>query len=212
MGAFPSTWRDRGPAHGEREAAMVVLPPAHHSTVAPCFYGSLGFLHKHSQLQVTSLPSPLAVSSQPTAVLPLGLFSNPHVPALRPHVHRWTHVPLWDAQGCGTDHLCRSYSVLSATDQLFHAPLTASDAPLLSQLISSSVRGLPQIQEPLLCFSSSPSAQIPSCFLSSSFSLLSFVLPSYVGIFLVLSSVQGLLLVFSQCSVRIVPSVFVMHL
>ena len=37
---------------------------------------------------------------------------------------------------------------------------------------------------------------------------------SYVGIFLVLSGVRGLLLVFSWCSVRIVPSldVFLMHL
>ena len=27
------------------------------------------------------------------------------------------------------NHLCRSHSVLSATDRLFHPPLTASDAP-----------------------------------------------------------------------------------
>ena len=38
--------------------------------------------------------------------------------------------------------------------------------------------------------------------------------PSYEGIFIVLSGVQGLLLVFSQCSVRTVASidVFLMHL
>ena len=54
--------------------------------------------------------------------------------------------------------------------------------------------------------------QIPSHFLSSFF-LLSFILLRYVGIFLVLSSVH-LLLVFSWCSVRTVPSVkvFLMHL
>ena len=58
-------------------------------------------------------------------------------------------------------------------------------------------------------------AQVPSHFLSSSFSLLlSFVLPGYVGIFLVLLGVQGPLLVFSRCSVRIVPfvDVFLTHL
>ena len=55
--------------------------------------------------------------------------------------------------------------------------------------------------------------RVPSCFLSSSFSLLFSVLPSYAGIFIVLSVVQGLLLVFSPCSVRIVASVdvFLMH-
>ena len=68
--------------------------------------------------------------------------------------------------------------------------------------------------EPLLCFSYPPGVQIPYCFLSSSFFLLSFVLPGYARIFIVLSIVQGLLLVFSWCSVRIVPSVdvFLMHL
>ena len=125
-----------------------------HSAVEPCFYGSLGFLHKHSCMRISSLPSPQAVSSQPTAVLPLGLLSNSHVPALSLRVHRRAHVPVWGAQGCGTDRMCRSHSVLSATDWPFHTPLTASDAPLLSQRISPSVRGRPQMWESLLCFSS----------------------------------------------------------
>ena len=112
------------------------------------------------------------------------------------------------------DCLCRSHSVLSATDWPFHPPPKASDAPLLLQLISPLVRGLPQMWEPLHCFSSTPGAQILPCFLFSSFSLLSFIPPGYAGIFLVLSSAQGLLLVFSWCSVRVVPSanVFLMHL
>ena len=42
---------------------MAAPPPAHHSTVVPCFYGSLGFLHKHSWLWISSLPSSQAVSS-----------------------------------------------------------------------------------------------------------------------------------------------------
>ena len=214
MGAFPSAWQGRALARGEREAAMVAPPAAHHSTVLPCFYGSLGLLHKHSWLRISSLLSPQAVSSHPTAVLHPGLRSNPHIPALSQRVHQQTHVPVWGTQGCGMDHLRTSHSVLSATDWPFHPPPTASDAPLLSQLISSSVREIPRMQEPLLCFISPPGTQIPSCFLSSSLSLLSFVLPSYVGIFLVLSGVQGLLLVFSQYSVRIVPcvDVFLMHL
>ena len=59
-----------------------------------------------------------------------------------------------------------------------------------------------------------PGVQVPSGFFSSSFSLLFDILPSYAGIFIVLSGVQGLLLVFSRCSVRIVASidVFLMHL
>ena len=49
------------------------------------------------------------------------------------------------------DHLCRSHSVLPATDQLLHSPAIAPEAPLLSQL---PVRGLLQMWEPLLSFSS----------------------------------------------------------
>ena len=112
------------------------------------------------------------------------------------------------------DHLCMSHSVLPATDWLLLSPLTP-EAPFLSQLISLLVRRLPWIQEPLPSFSSPPEAQVPFHFLSSSFSLLlSFVLPSYAGIFLVLLGVQGPLLVFNQCSLRIVPfvDVFLMHL
>ena len=58
-----------------------------------------------------------------------------------------------------------------------------------------------------------PGVQVLSGFLSFSFSLLFAILPSYAGIFIVLSGVQGLLLVFSWCSVRIVASidVFLMH-
>ena len=59
-----------------------------------------------------------------------------------------------------------------------------------------------------------PGVQIMSCFLSSCFSLLCFILPIYAGIFIFLSSDQDFLLVFSQCSVRIVANVhaFLMYL
>ena len=140
---------------------MVALPLAHHSTALPCFCGSLGLLHKYSWLWITSLLSLQAVCLQPMAVFAPGLLSNTHIPAPSPRAHQWTHIPVWDTQGCGTDHLCRSHSVLSATDRLFHPPPTASDVTLLSQLISPSVRGLPWIQEPLLFLSSPPRGTDP---------------------------------------------------
>ena len=58
-----------------------------------------------------------------------------------------------------------------------------------------------------------PRVQVLSRFVSSSFSLLFSILPGYAVTFIVLSSVQGLLLVFSQCSVRIVAliDVFLLH-
>ena len=71
------------------------------------------------------------------------------------------------------------------------------------------------MQEPLLSFSyPHPWEPVLSCFLFSSFSLLSFILPSYTGIFHVILGVRGPLLVFSWCAVRIIPfvDVFLMHL
>ena len=52
-------------------------------------------------------------------------------------------------QGRGTDCLCSSHSILSATDRPFHPPPIASDASLLSHLISPSVRGFPRMRDPL---------------------------------------------------------------
>ena len=49
-----------------------------HSTMVPCFHGSLCFLQKHSQLHRSSLQSPQTVSMQPTAVLSLNLLSKFH--------------------------------------------------------------------------------------------------------------------------------------
>ena len=118
-------------------------------------------------------------------------------------------------------HLCISDSVPSSVDQSLHLFPTASNASLLSQLISPSERGFPFQRGGFPYFGISPLLQLPclrvqvlSRFLSSSFSLLFFILPSYAGVFIVLSGVQGLLLVFSQWSVRIVASidVFLMHL
>ena len=176
---------------------MVVLPLAYHSVIALCFYCRSGCL--------------LADNSSP---LPGSALQTPCSSTQPPSAPADTRLRL-DMQGCGTDHLCRSHSVLPATDGLLHSPLIAPETPLLSQLISLPVRGLPQVWEPLVSFSSPLGVQVLSCFLSSSFSLLlSFILPGYVEIFLVLSGVQGPLLVYCSCSVRLVPfvDVFLMHL
>lgn len=98
-GAFLSTWKGRCPMSGEKVYSGGSIPMCH-STVAPCFCGSLDFLHKHSWLQISSLPSPLAISSQPTVIFFPGLLFNPHIPALSLHVHWQTHVPVWGMQGC----------------------------------------------------------------------------------------------------------------
>ena len=92
----------------------------------------------------------------------------------------------------------------------------APEASCLSHFILLLVRGLPQVQEPLLSFSSpNPGAQILCHSLSSFFSLLLLWVPSvYAGIFPVLPSAQGPRLMFSWSSVRIVPfvDVFLMRL
>ena len=149
------------------------------------FLWHLGFLHKHFQLQTSSLLSPQAISSQPAAVLCRSLLSKPQVPAPTPCAH-WGHTSGWGAQGCDTDHLCRSHSVLPATDRLLRSPPLAPEALLLSQLIPPPLMGLPWMWEPLLSFNSPhPWAPVQSCFLSSSISLLlSFLLLVTQGSFL----------------------------
>ena len=115
-------------------------------------------------------------------------------------------------------HRCwHRLSGLPATDQLFHSLPTAPDVLLLPQLISLLVRGFLGMWDPLYFFRSH---QPPRGVRPISLPLLLLplflhsVLPGHLGIFFVLSSVQGLWLVFSWCPVRTVPSVdvFLMHL
>ena len=122
----------QAPASGEREATIVVPPPACDSAIVPCFHGYLVFLCRNSLLQISSLPSPQSIFPQPTTVLAPGLFSNPHAPALSPLAHLWTHVPVWSMYSCSTDCLCISHSVSSAIDRPLHPLPTASNASLLS--------------------------------------------------------------------------------
>ena len=132
------------------------------------------------------------------------------------HAQWQAYIPGLGVQGCGMDHLCRSHSILCTTDILFHSPLTAADAPLLSQLMSPSFEGIsPDVgnflsfQYPQGCRSHPISSSLPTAP-----PLLSFILPSSSGISSVLSGVQDLLKMISHCSVRIVSSVAVslMHL
>ena len=76
LGAFSSAHGGRDQSVG-REAAKAASPLTHHSTIALHFYGSLGFLLKHSQLQSCSLLSPQAVSSQPQQSFPHVCSPNP---------------------------------------------------------------------------------------------------------------------------------------
>ena len=103
---------------------------------------------------------------------------------LRPCAHQYTCVP---AQGMyslwGTDCLCGSYSIQTVTDQLLHPSPIASNASLLSQLISPDaiIHSLLQLPD--------PGVQVLSCLLF--YSLLTFVLPSYAWIHTALSGGQG---------------------
>ena len=103
--------------------------------------------------------------------------------------------------------VCYQSTSSPSSDSLKCFPLVPVDFPT-SERVSLNSGIFPLFQLP------HPGVQAPSCFLSSSSSLLFFILASYAGIFIVISGVQGLLLVFSQCSVRIVASiiVFLMYL
>ena len=102
-------------------------------------------------------------------------------------------------QGRGPDHLCRSHSVLSVTDQLLDYPLNPQGSPLL-QLISLLVRGPPQTQGPLHAFGSPRGCRCHPA--SSPLPLPSPFHPTHhVGVSLVLLGAQDPLLVFGRCSV-----------
>ena len=126
----------------------------------------------------------------------LGLLSKLHIPAPSPCVCWWTGVLGWGSWGCGTDHLC--HSVLPATGGLLG--FLWAEAALCPSWSPCWWGGFPRCRT---C--SSPSAPCQGCRSHSTSSPLpftlffSFILPSYMGIFLVHLVVQGLLLVFNRC-------------
>ena len=137
-------------------------------------------LHPIAQLYRTPAPSGClqAASTSPLRRPVLStLFPSP---CLYPQMH----IRL-GSQGGGTDHL----SVLPAST--YHALLWATEAPSLSKL--SPHRWAVFLGCGNFSFQLPPTSSL----------LPPFFLPSYVEIFLILSGVWGLPLVFSRCSVRI---------
>ena len=143
---------------------MATPSSACHSTVLPCFHGSLGFLHSIPDCGFPpSHPLRLSSHSQQQSSSP-GLLSNPHAPASSPCAHQQKHVPVPGMQGGGTDHLCPvchklAFSHSSHCPRWFSSVLTnfligkrvfpdAGTSPLL-QLPS---RGAGPIPLPLLFF------------------------------------------------------------
>lgn len=99
---------------------------------------STNILHQSS---IHSPPFRLSPCSQQQSSLQV-CFPIPTFQHAALHAQWQAYIPGWGVQGCGMDRLCRSHSILCATDTLFHSPLTAADAPLLSQLMSPSFEGI----------------------------------------------------------------------
>lgn len=134
-GVFLSTWKGRCPVSGEKESTMVAPslcatqqehPASEAVWISSTSIPSCRFppshplwLSLHSQQQSSSQ----AYYSIPIFQLSASMYTGRHT----------------SQSGTGRAEaqtiLCKSHSVLSARDQLFHTPLTASDAPLLSQPI-----------------------------------------------------------------------------
>lgn len=154
--------------------------PACHSTEALHSCGHLDVLQERA-CPSSSLPLPQAVSTVSSNLFP-GLLSKPQVPP--PSVpHRSVHVSRLGTQGCGSDPLCSCHSVLPATD----GSLPSSRSPWSSR----DPADLCACEGPFQDAGMSPLLQIPPGALSSShflsfLYLLSFILPCYTGIFLVL--------------------------
>ena len=211
----------QAPACGEREVTIAALPPACYLAIVPCFHGSPVFLHRHSLLEIP--PSHL-LSLSPHSQQQFSLWACSPIPThqLPAPLHTCEHTSQSGACRAVVWTICVFLS-LSHLPQISHFTLFWQP-----QMLPFCPNRFPRQREsfpvgegvplnsgtiPLFQFPH-PRVQVPSRFLSSSFSLLYFsILPSYAGIFIVLSSVQGLPLVFSQCSVRIVAfiDVFLMH-
>ena len=85
---------------------VLAPPPTHDSAVSPCFHGCLAFLNSISRHNL--LPqfiSPLSVSPQSVAALPLGLLHNPYTPAPSCYTFQGTCIPVQGRYGCSKDCL-----------------------------------------------------------------------------------------------------------
>ena len=123
-----------------------------------------------------------------------------------------THNSGWNAQSCGVDHLCSSYLVLPSADCLLYSPLIPQKSFSVAANFPT-VREFFWVRGPPLTFSFPPGLLVP--FLIPLFFFSSFFPPTgYEGIFLVLLGIRSLPLMFSRCSMTIVPfvDVFLMYL
>ena len=177
-------------------------PPACNLPVAPCFRSRPVSLKRLFPLKSCCRFPPFlqVISSESIAVLALGLLSCLHAPAPS------CHAPSVDVHP-GTGYVGPRLG-LSVWFSLYSDCHGSAASP------SNSPKCFPFCPNWFLrMWESLPLLQLPQRFLSSSFSFLSFVLPRYVSIHKILSSGQGLLLVFRPCSVRTVASidVFLIH-
>ena len=129
-----------------------------------------------------------------------GLFSWPHIPTPRPCLYQWSCILGLRVQVSGMGHLCRSYSVLPATNKLLLFPLSLQSCfsvPAVFPIRERASQGawVYLLQLPPRYASHSPPPLLPT------------ILPGYTELFLILWGVWSLLLVFSRYSVRIVPFV-----
>ena len=110
---------------GERGCNGSPTPPFMHLlTMALHFHGRSGLLLGTAPFGAVPHSSPFTLFPQPTSVLSLGLSSRPRDPAPSPRPYQWMRVSDWGVQGSGRDRLCRSVSVVPATNQLLHSPLS----------------------------------------------------------------------------------------
>ena len=200
-------------ACGEREVTIVAPPPACDSAVVPCFCGSPVFLCRHSLLWISSLPSRLSPHSQQQFLL--WVCSPVHMLQLPAPLHTCEHTSQSRAHRAMVQTICVVLT-LSSLPQISHFTLFQQPQMLpfcpnwfphqrrgfpIGEGVSLNLGISPLLQLPL------PRVQVPSCFLSSSFSLLFFIPPSYAGIFIVLivrkDYKDPVSKVFCQCSVGV---------
>lgn len=136
-----------------------------------CFH--IGLLPKYSPLEHSALHPLLVACAQPTTILSPDLFSKLHVPVPSPLQYHWSGIWGWGAQDGGRTHQSMSHSALHATHWLLCSPLNLQICfPVPADL--SLVKGLPQVQEPLLLFRSLPGSRVSICFRFSSLFIFSF--------------------------------------